>query len=505
MKYLLGIDVGTSACKVAIFTLDGKVVSSSASNYKVYYPKPSYVEQDPREWWGSVCIAIKECLSNSNVEASQIAGIGIDGQSWSAIPIDKEGNVLHNTPIWMDTRAKDICERTVDKIGADRILSISGNPFEATYSTPKILWFKENKKEVYKNTHMFLQSNSYIAYKLTGEITQDKSQGYGLHVYDNSKNTYDSKLADDMGIDLGKLPPIYNCHDVVGVVTKKAALETGLKINTPVVAGGLDAACGTLGTGVYKNGQTQEQGGQAGGMSICTDNPVAHEKLIMSNHVVEGKWLLQGGTVGGGGTLEWFKRELGTFEQIEGKAHGKSPFQIMSTEASTIDIGSNGLIFLPYMSGERSPIWDQNAKGTFFGLSYDKTRAHIIRSIMEGVAFSLMHNVTTAYETGATITEFNAMGGSANSLVWTQIKSDVTGKPINVASSDTATTWGAAILAGIGCGAIKDFDSAVKDSVKIKRRHEPNMKNHDIYMKYFDIYLELYQKLKGTMDKLSNI
>ncbi len=501
-KYLIGIDIGTSSCKAAIFSANGTVISSASSNYKLYYPKPSYVEQNPDEWWQGVCIAIRACLNKADINKNDIAGLGIAGQSWSAIPIDKNGNVLHNTPIWMDMRAKDICRKTIDKIGHDRIFDISGNPFEPTYSTPKILWFKKNMAQVYKNTRTFLQSNSYIGYKLTGNISQDKSQGYGLHVYDINKNKYDQSLADEMGIDLDKLPPIYECHDIIGTLTKNAAKATGLNFGTPVVAGGLDAACGTLGAGVYKTGQTQEQGGQAGGMSICLDKPLPHKKLILSNHVVSGKWLLQGGTVGGGGVLNWFNRELGAKEQMIAQEKRTSVFEILSRKAQTISLGADGLIFLPYMAGERSPIWDADAKGVMFGLSYDKTRAHMIRAIMEGVAFSLLHNVETAKEVGAEIKEFNAMGGSAKSKVWTQIKSDVCGIPINVAASDTATTWGAAVLAGIGCGMYSKFSEAIENSIKITRRHEPNMQNHEKYSKYYNIYLELYEKLKDTMKKL---
>lgn len=245
----MGIDVGTSACKVAVFDIDGKVVSQVAKDYPVYHPVPGWVEQDPNEWWESVCYAIREAIHTTKIDASEIAGVGVDVQSWSAIPIDENGCVLHNTPIWMDTIASKICSRVIEKIGFDRIFNISGNSFEPTYSTPKILWFKENKP----------------------------------------------------------------------------------------------------------------------------------------------------------------------YEAEKGKKRGKSTFQIMDEEAGTVSPGSDGLIFLPYMAGERSPLWDKNAVGVFLGLSYSKGRAHMIRSILEGCAYSLYHNLKTAEEAGVKVDTLNAIGGAANS------------------------------------------------------------------------------------------
>lgn len=258
-KILLGIDVGTSACKVAAFDLEGRVVAQSTKPYNVYYPAPDCVEQNPLEWWDGVCDAI----------------------------------------------------------------------FEPTYSTPKILWFKEHKPDVFKNTYKFLQSNSFIVFKLTGVMSQDICQGYGLHVFNMKTGKWEDGLCEEMGVPREMLPEIYACHQVVGEVTAEAAATTGLAEGIPVVAGGLDAACGTLGAGVIDIGQTQEQGGQAGGMSICVGEALAHPKLILSFHVVPDLWLLQGGTVGGGGTIKWFRQELGAFETEEEKRTGVSAFKIV--------------------------------------------------------------------------------------------------------------------------------------------------------------------------------
>jgi xylulokinase len=255
------------------------------------------------------------------------------------------------------------------------------------------------------------------------------------------------------------------------------------------VAGGLDAACGTLGAGVIETGQTQEQGGQAGGMSICTDAYAADIRLILGMHVVPGRWLLQGGTTGGGGALKWLRDTVCP----------ELSFEEMSSLAGDVPAGSGGVLFLPYMAGERSPIWNPNATGVFFGLDYAKTRGHMIRALMEGVAYALRHNLETAAGAGAHVHSMRAMGGSANSLVWTQIKADVTGRQIDVPQSDTATTLGAAILAGVGTGVYGGFPEAVKKTISVRRIHAPNAALRDVYEEGYQRYRALYERLEPMM------
>lgn len=500
-EYLLGIDIGTSACKIAIFNRQGEVIASGNGDYPVYYPKAGYAEQDPEEWWAAVYSTIKTTIQKSGIQPEDIAGVGVDGQSWSAIAIDKAGKVLTKTPIWMDTRANEICDRLNKEVGDNAIFDLAGNSLQPSYTTAKILWYKENLPEVYEKTDKILQSNSFIVYRLTGVLSQDKSQGYGLHCFDMHTGTWNEDMCKKLGIPMELLPDIYDCHQVVGTVTEEAAKLSGLAVGTPVVAGGLDAACGTLGAGVIHPGETQEQGGQAGGMSICIDEYRADPRLILSYHVVPDQWLLQGGTTGGGGVMRWFEKEFADFEREEGKRVGKSSLELLNEVAEKVNPGSDGVVFLPYMSGERSPIWDIHAKGVYYGLDFSKTKGHFVRAAMEGVALSLKHNLDIAAAAGAEVKELRAMGGSANSLLWTQIKSDVTGKPIAVPSSDTATTLGAVILAGVGVGLYRDFEEAVEMTVKVRRNHAPNKENEAVYSENYKTYLELYQNLKNTMKR----
>lgn len=488
-EFLLGIDIGTSGCKVALFRPDGTVCAQATGEYAVDYPHPGWAQQHPDAWWNAACAAIRRVLAESGAAPSAIRGVGVDGQSWSAIAVDAQGNVLAPTPIWTDVRAAEICERLKERVTEEELFALNGNPLQPSYTLPKILWYKEHQPEVYNRARWILQSNGYFVFRMTGKPSQDMSQGYGLSCFDMRCRCWNLGIAQRVGIREELLPPLYECHQVVGTIQEKAAAETGLAVGTPVVAGGLDAACGTLGAGVVKPGQTQEQGGQAGGMSLCMDQFAADKRLILGCHVAPGMWLLQGGTTGGGGALKWLRETCCpdlTFAQ-------------MSELAAATPPGSGGVIFLPYMAGERSPLWNPHAKGVFFGLDYAKGRGHMIRAVMEGVAYALRHNLETAEAAGARAGTLRAMGGSANSLVWTQLKADVTGHVIEVPASDTATTLGAAILAGVGAGVYASFEEAVDRTVTVKRVHQPDASLKQTYDEGYRRYLELYTRLEPMM------
>ena len=489
--YLLGIDIGTSSCKVALFRPDGTVAAANGRDYPVRYPRKGWAEQDPRDWWNGVCRAVRDLIGDSWIDPAEIAGIGVDGQSWSAVALDAAGEVLCPTPIWTDTRSAEICRKTAERLGEEKLFSLCGNPAQPGYTWPKILWYRKHRPEVFEKTEKILQSNSYIVYRMTGAMSQDLSQGYGLACFDMRRGCWDNNMCDALGIPREFLPEIMPCHRVAGKLTKQAADRTGLTEGIPVVAGGLDAACGTLGAGVASPGQTQEQGGQAGGMSICVDEYAADPRLILGFHVVPGRWLLQGGTTGGGGALKWLRETICP----------ELSFEQMSSLAEAEPAGSGGVTFLPYMAGERSPIWNPDACGVFFGLNFGTTRGQMIRACMEGVAYSLRHNLETADAAGARAETLRSMGGSANSRIWTQIKADVTGRGIEVPYSDTATTLGAAILAGVGTGVYGSFEEASAQAVKVRKRYAPDPGMKAVYDKGYETYQKLYENLKDLMNE----
>lgn len=487
--YLLGVDIGTSACKAAIFDASGRVVAQHSAAYSVSYPHPGWAEQHPDAWWQGACSAIRETIESSGIGPEKIAGIGVDGQSWAAVAVDDAGNVLCPTPIWTDTRAQAECDEIAALVSQEACFACSGNPLKPGYSLPKVFWMKNHLPDVYRHAAAILQSNSFIVYRLTGKISQDLSQGYGFSCFDMKTGTWQEDMIRDLGLRRDLFPPIFPCHAIVGRVTPQAAAQTGLLPGTPVAAGGLDAACGTLGAGVVAPGQTQEQGGQAGGMSLCLDTYAADPRLILGFHVAPGKYLLQGGTTGGGGALKWLREQICP----------AIPFEEMSARAAQAPLGSDGLIFLPYMAGERSPLWNPDACGVFFGLNYAKNQGHLIRAVMEGVAFSLRHNLDVAAQAGAKAGILRATGGSALSPIWTQIKADITGKIIEVPPSETATTLGAALLAGVGTGVYPHVEDAVQKTVRVQKMYAPIPENQARYEKQYQAYLQLMHTLLPLM------
>ncbi|MGI6200366.1 MAG: xylulokinase [Christensenellales bacterium] len=499
---VLGLDIGTSGVKAAIFGADGAILASASSGYGYETPRPGAVEQHPDTWWGAVCACARRLTEQ--VAPGDIAAVGVDGQSWAAVLVDAAGECLGPTPIWMDTQAKALCDGLDPALKA-ALFACSGNPFTPGYTLPKVMLRFSQDPEARRRARYVLQSNSYIVFRLTGRATQDLSQGYGWHFFRPGQGDYDPELARAVGVPLEKLPDPLPCHQVVGQITEAAARLIGLLPGTPVVAGGLDAACGTLGAGVIAPGQTQEQSGQAGGMSICTDRLRFDPRLIFSPHVVPGRYLLQGGSVGGAGALNWFARELGGFEAAAAQADGRSVFEHLSDCAAAAPLGAGGLIFLPYMAGERSPHWDESAQGMYFGLGYDKGRGHLVRALMEGVAYSLYDNLLAAEQAGVAAGDLICVGGAANSAVWTQIKADVTGHTLHVPRGDTATTLGAAMLAGVGVGYWDGFERAVAACCHIRRTYRPDPAAHAAYGPYFALYRQLYQDNRRSMAALRRL
>ncbi|MDR2525445.1 MAG: xylulokinase [Oscillospiraceae bacterium] len=484
-EYLLGIDIGTSACKTAVFDQTGKVIAQTAAEYPLATPQPGWAEQNADQWWEATAKALRQLWVD--ISPAQIAAVGIDGQGWSPVLLDAHGDVLCPTPLWLDTRATEICNRLRKEEAAH--FALCGNPIQPGYLTPKLAWVRENMPEVYKQARCVLQSNSFIAYRLTGAQYEDFSMAYGYHCFDMRRARWDEAACEVLGVDKKLLPALARCDSIIGKVTPEAARVTGLPEGTPVAAGGLDAACATFGAGVVAPGQTQEQGGQAGGLSVCIGEYKADPRLILGLHVVPNCWLLQGGTTGGGGVMRWMTAQFGD---------GQS-FAALDALAATVPPASEGVTFLPYMNGERSPIWNPSAKGVFYGLDFGKTRAHLFRAALEGAAYALRHNLEVAEAAGASVTEFHAVGGAANSRLWMQIKADVTGKPLHVPSADTAATLGAAMLAGVGVGMYPSCAAAAQATVRRGAGYTPDSEHKAAYDAGYQTYLALYAHLKTMM------
>lgn len=506
--YFLGIDVGTSSTKTGLWRSDGMLVAEASAAYPLYQPQPTWAEMDALDWWKAVCETIRAVLEQSQIDPADIAGVGVDGLGWSLVPVDREGQPLYRAMIWLDRRAEAEAATLRALPEAESLVNLVANPLDAAYITPKLLWLKTQIPSTFEATHQFLTSSGFIVQRLTGAFTCDYTQAYGFHCFDIRHERWDEAAARALGLSIEKLPPLYAPCDVVGKITSKAAQSTGLLAGTPVIAGGLDAAVGALGTGIARVGQTADQGGTAFGLSLCVDRVIVEPRLIFSHHVVPGTYIFQGGTVGGG-MMRWFRDTLGQWEVSAAALLKTSPYELMSREAAESPPGANGLIFLPYMAGERSPLWDSQARGVLFGLSYATTRADILRAVMEGCAYAVYHNVRVMEESGVGVREWIGFGGASNSPIWCQIKADITNRPFTIARRADGgagdNTLGMAVMIGHAVGIYNDLAQQMDLFLPERTIYQPSEERHGLYHKLFELYLELADSLRPGFARLADI
>lgn len=507
-KHIITVDVGTSSTKTSLWTEVGQLVAHATSSYDLNRPEALWAEIDGHTWWQAVCETIRTVLATSEVDPASIAGIGVDAVGWTLLPVDRAGNPLCPAMIWLDRRAEQETRWLQALPEADNLVNLNANPLDAAYITPKLIWLKKHYPDVFHSAHKFMEATGFIVSRFTGEFVCDYTQAYGYHFFDIRNENWDLEAARQIGVPIEKMPQLCGSTEVVGTVTESAAEQTGLKPGTPVIAGCLDAAAGALGSGVVKVGQTNEQGGQAGGVGISLAHILVEPRLIFSHHVIPGQYLLQAGTVGGG-SLSWFRDQFGHPEVSAASLLGINPFELFSKQVENSRPGANGLIFLPYMAGERTPLWSSIARGVFFGLSYRTSRADVLRAIMEGCAFAVYDNLQIAAEHGVTVNEFLGSGGAIQSAVWCQIKADVYGKPFMVArladGSEGGHGLGLFALAGQGLGLCQDIGTCVSDLLSNRQVFEPSAANHALYQELFAIYRSLSRKLMDEFAQLDTV
>lgn len=507
-RHIITVDVGTSSTKTSLWTEAGELVSHASSGYDLRRPEPLWAEIEGDIWWRAVCETIQAVLTISKVDPASVVGIGVDAVGWTLIPVDHAGNPMHPAMIWLDRRAEAETRWLKSLPEADALVDLNANPLDAAYITPKLIWLKRNHPEIFNSAYKFLDATGFIVSRLTGEFVCDFTQAYGYHFFDIRQECWDLQVAEKIGVPLDKMPRLSGSTEIAGTLTAKAAEQTGLKPGVPVIAGCLDAAVGALGSGVIKPGQTNEQGGQAGGVGISIDHIVVEPRLIFSHHVISGQYLLQAGTVGGG-SLSWFRDQLGHPEVNAAHLLGQNPFEFFSKQAEMSMAGANGLIFLPYMAGERTPLWSSIPRGVFIGLSYSTTRADILRAIMEGCAFAVYDNLQIAEEHGVHVDEFLGSGGATQSAVWCQIKADIYGKPFIVAKradgGEGGHSLGLFALTAHGIGLFDDIGACVSDLLPIRQVFEPSNENHALYQELFTVYRSVSRKLMDDFAQLDTI
>lgn len=485
--------------KTAVWDSRGTPVAEATAAYDLERPDALRAQIDPERWWDALCGTVAEVLGASGVPARDVAAVAVDGIGWTLVPVDGAFRPLAPAMTWLDRRAEREAAELRAGPDAARLVDLVANPLDAAYITPKLAWLRTHEPAVFDATRWFLTASGFLTARLTGEATCDFTQAYGFHCFDIRRERWDEPAAATLGIPFDRLPPLREAGEIAGGVGEGAAARTGLAPGTPVLVGGLDAAVGALGGGVTRPGQTQDQGGQAGGMGMSVTEVVVEPRLIFSHHVLRGQYLLQSGTVGGG-ALGWFRQVLGRPD---------ATFESLSAEAATAAAGSGGLVFLPYLAGERTPIWSTSARGVFLGLSYATTRAEMLRSIMEGCAFAVLDNLRVAEATGVRVSEWLATGGAARSPLWNQIKADVTGRPLVVARRVDGGEGGhglglfalAAEAVGLGGSAAETVERLLPQ----RTTFEPDPARHARYQELFEVYHDVSRGLLPQFDRLATL
>ena len=503
--YILTVDLGTSSTKTALWSETGQVLAEASYAYALHRPDPLRAEMDPEDWWRALCSTTRQVLAAAGAAPEQVTGIGVDGISWTLVAVDRQVRPLFPALTWLDRRAAEEALWLQSLPAAPQLVRLAANPLDPAYITPKLVWLHKHHPDIFEGAHKFLTSTGFVAARLTGEWTCDWTQAYAFHCFDMAHACWNEWAAAQMGLPMEKLPDLIAPYETAGLLSRAAAAEMGLAAGTPVIAGGLDAAFGALGAGVTRPGQTNDQGGQAGGMGLSVDHVVVEPRLIFSHHVLAGQYLLQGGTVGGG-ALGWFRDVAGGDEVQTADAAGEAPFERLSRLAGCAPPGAHGLLFLPYMAGERTPLWNSQARGVFFGLSYATGRGDLVRAIMEGCAFAVAHNLRIAEQTGAVVTEWLGSGGAANSPVWCQIKADISGRPFVVARLADGREGGHALgLFAVTACAVGLFDRPAEVVEQLLTRRQvflPNPHNLAMYQDLFELYLDLSASLLPHFDRL---
>ena len=500
---LLGIDVGTTSLKAVLFDADGAILSQASQEYPTAYPHPNWAEQDPDDWWRAACAILPKIIADAGADPRAIAGIGVSGQAPSVVPVGRDAAALRPALLWLDRRSEDQCAWLRERVGAAAIAGVNGGRIDPYYLAPKWLWVHDHEPEIYRETHAVLQANGYLVAKLCGALTMDVSHGPLTLFFDSRRLRYSEALAEAMGLDLAQMPPIRPCAEVVGEVTAAAAAATGLAAGTPVIAGMCDGTAAAVEAGLLRRGDAVEMTGQSTVLLICSDAPYLGDALIPLVHGIPGQYLVVGALVASGGSLRWFRDQLGEAERLAGPLLGVDPFDLLSQEAARSPAGANGLIFLPYMYGERSPIWDSAARGVFFGLSLATKKADLVRAIMEGAAFGLRHNAETAAAGGFPLAALTCVGGGARSALWNQIKADVLQARIRLPRGATGAPLGDALAAGVATGVYSSFDEAVRRVVQIEREFIPDATLAGRYDALYGVYTGLYPALKDSFQRLA--
>jgi xylulokinase len=495
MKYFIGIDSSTTATKALLMDEAGQVVGVAAHEYTFETPQPLWSEQDPALWWDATIKSIRQVLAESGIDPASIGGIGLTGQMHGLVLLDENGDVLRPALLWNDQRTGDQCDQIRNRLGKEKLIQITGNDALTGFTAPKILWVQEHEPQVWAKTRHILLPKDYVRYKLTEEYAIDRAGGSGTILFDVKERSWSAELLEALEIPSEYLPPTFEGPQVTSFLSPGAADDTGLLPGIPVAGGGGDQAAAAVGTGAVKEGIVSLSMGTSGVVFATSDHPAIEPegRLHAFCHAVPDKWHMMGVMLSAAGSLRWFRDTFAP--DLE--------FDELVAPAAEIPPGSDGLLFLPYLTGERTPHPDPLARGAFVGLTVRHSLPHLTRAVLEGVAFGLRDSFELMKAAGlAEITQVRVTGGGAKSPLWRQILADVLGAELVTVNTAEGAAYGAALLSATSAGVFPDVETACESTISITGR-TPTSPDQAVYQKLYPVYRDLYPALKPSFSALA--
>lgn len=496
MSTFIGLDIGTGGAKGLLVDPEGRVLARATASYPLYTPRPGWSEQDPGDWWEA---AVRVLWELSRQAQGRIAGVGLTGQMHGAVFLDGKLEVIRPAILWNDARTGEECRQIEARIGSERLRKITGNPALAGFQAPKVLWLRKNELENFSRVRYVLLPKDYVRLKLTGELATDASDAAGTLLLDLRKRDWSDEILSALEIPRNWLPEVYESPEVTGALTREAERLTGIPAGTPVVAGGGDNAASAVGVGVVEEGTGLLSLGTSGVIFVHADAPQIDPEgaIHCFCHAVPGKYHLMGVVLSAGGSFQWYRDVLASEEREVAGRLGLDPYELLTKEAERVPPGAEGLLFLPYLSGERTPHMDPAARGAWIGLSLAHRREHLVRAVLEGVAFALKDSLVRIQGLGASPEELRSVGGGMRSPLWRRIIASVLGVPLRRLAVEEGAAYGAALLAGVGAGVYTDVYGAVRKAVRLQDEVEwPDPELSAIYRPLYERFTYLYPALK---------
>ena len=500
MKYLIGLDVGTSGAKCIIIDENGKVIASSTQEYPLFTPRPGRAEQNPEDWWQGVVKGLQVILNKANVDSSDILGLSYSGQMHGLVALDENNEVIRPAILWCDQRTQKQCDWITEKAGGlEKLLSYTNNRMLTGYTGGKILWLRDEEPDNFARMKVFVCPKDYIRYKMTGEVMIDVSDASGTGFFDTKNRVWSDALIEIAGLDKSIFPKAVESTTLAGRVTREVAQLTGLPEGLPCYAGGGDAVIQAVGSGLVKPGILGVVIGTSGnvtmGLDHYEDNPNGDLQMFCGNE--PGLYTDFGCTLSAGGSYRWYRDTLCEVAKAQAQQSGENVYDIMGKDAESSVPGANGVIFTPYLSGERCPYPDPNARGSFYGMSLTTTRGDLTRAVMEGVTYSLCQLVDI-FGKMTTNEKVYTSGGGAFSPLWRQMQADIFNLPVfTMSAASEGGAYGAVLVAGVGAGLWKNLNEAVQ-VIRPETECQPIAENQEGYRKSYELYKKLYPALKDV-------